>query len=118
MDESRIEIYDEAHSIDEERYITVGLAGEVLFVVYTERTSTYLDLPCCIPQSAEQEKEQSPLKLLNPNFAGCFFNEISGQNFYSAHIPHIPTIRLPESTQKSHRFLLFHQKTVTFLWWR
>lgn len=38
-DENRIEIYDEAHSIDEERYITIGLAGEVLFVVYTERTS-------------------------------------------------------------------------------
>lgn len=36
-DENRIEIYDEAHSIDEERYITIGLAGEVLFVVYTER---------------------------------------------------------------------------------
>lgn len=40
LDESRIEIYDEAHSIDEERYITIGLAGEVLFVVYTERTSS------------------------------------------------------------------------------
>ncbi|MBD5152386.1 MAG: BrnT family toxin [Oscillibacter sp.] len=37
LDENRIEIYDEAHSIDEERYITIGLAGEVLFVVYTER---------------------------------------------------------------------------------
>ena len=36
-DENRIEIYDEAHSIDEERYITIGLAGDVLFVVYTER---------------------------------------------------------------------------------
>lgn len=40
LDESRIEIYDESHSIDEERYITIGLAGEVLFVVYTERTSS------------------------------------------------------------------------------
>ncbi len=37
MDENRIEIYDEAHSMDEDRYITIGLAGEVLFVVYTER---------------------------------------------------------------------------------
>ncbi len=36
-DENRIEIYDEAHSMDEDRYITIGLAGEVLFVVYTER---------------------------------------------------------------------------------
>lgn len=37
LDENRIEIYDEAHSIEEERYITIGMAGEVLFVVYTER---------------------------------------------------------------------------------
>ena len=37
-DENRIEIYDTAHSMEEDRYITIGLAGEVLFVVYTERT--------------------------------------------------------------------------------
>ena len=37
LDENRIEIYDEAHSLDEDRYITIGLAGDVLFVVYTER---------------------------------------------------------------------------------
>ena len=38
LDQNRIEIYDEAHSsIDEERYITIGLAGEILFVVYTTR---------------------------------------------------------------------------------
>lgn len=37
LDENRIEIYDEAHSMDEDRYITIGLAGEILFVVYTER---------------------------------------------------------------------------------
>ena len=37
-DENRIEIYDEAHSnAEEERYITIGLAGKVLFVVYTTR---------------------------------------------------------------------------------
>lgn len=38
LDENRIEVYDETHSIGEERYITIGLAGDVLFVVYTERT--------------------------------------------------------------------------------
>lgn len=38
-DKNRIEIYDEAHSMDEDRYITIGLAGDVLFVVYTERCS-------------------------------------------------------------------------------
>lgn len=36
-DVDRIEIYDEAHSIEEERYITIGMAGDILFVVYTER---------------------------------------------------------------------------------
>ena len=37
LDENRIEIYDEANSIEEDRYITIGLAGDILFVVYTER---------------------------------------------------------------------------------
>ena len=37
LDQNRIEIYDKAHSINEDRYITIGLADEVLFVVYTER---------------------------------------------------------------------------------
>lgn len=35
----RIDIYDEAHSIEEERYITIGMADKLLFVVYTERTT-------------------------------------------------------------------------------
>lgn len=39
-DEERIEIFDGGHSIDEDRYITIGMAGEVLFVVYTERRET------------------------------------------------------------------------------
>ena len=38
LDQDRIEIFDEAHSENEERFITIGLAGDVLFVVYTERT--------------------------------------------------------------------------------
>lgn len=36
-DVNRIEIYDKAHSIEEDRYITIGMAGDILFVVYTER---------------------------------------------------------------------------------
>lgn len=37
LDENRIEIYDTAHSnIEEDRFITIGMADEVLFVVYTE----------------------------------------------------------------------------------
>ena len=36
-DENRIEIYDVEHSIDEDRYNTIGLVYDMLFVVYTER---------------------------------------------------------------------------------
>ncbi len=39
-DPNRIELYDEAHSDFEERYITIGMIDEVAFVVtvvYTER---------------------------------------------------------------------------------
>lgn len=36
-DPNCIEIYDFDHSIDEDRYIAIGLVGEVLFVVFTER---------------------------------------------------------------------------------
>ena len=36
-DEARIEMYDRVHSIDEDRYITIGKVGTVLFVVFTER---------------------------------------------------------------------------------
>lgn len=36
LDENRVEIYDQKHSIDEERYITIGYVENVaLFVVYT-----------------------------------------------------------------------------------
>ena len=36
-DENRIEYYDSGHSGEEDRYCTIGLADDVLFVVYTER---------------------------------------------------------------------------------
>lgn len=36
-DPYRIELFDENHSDEEERYITIGRAGKILFVVYTER---------------------------------------------------------------------------------
>ena len=38
-DEARIEIYDEAHSDEEDRYIVIGKVHKVLFVVYTERNN-------------------------------------------------------------------------------
>ncbi len=36
-DEFRIEWYDSTHSDTEDRYNTIGLVRDVLFVVYTER---------------------------------------------------------------------------------
>lgn len=36
-DENRLEQFDEEHSDEEDRYITIGRVKEILFVVYTER---------------------------------------------------------------------------------
>ena len=36
-DEDRIEFYDSAHSTEEDRYNTIGMVDNILFVVYTER---------------------------------------------------------------------------------
>lgn len=41
MDEQRLEYFDEIHSYNEDRYITIGLAGNVLMVVYTFRNPLY-----------------------------------------------------------------------------
>lgn len=40
FDPNRIEYYDKSHSTDEDRFITIGFAGKILFVVYTERKET------------------------------------------------------------------------------
>ena len=37
LDDNRIEEYDAEHSINEDRYITIGLVDSILFVVFTER---------------------------------------------------------------------------------
>lgn len=39
-DEDRIEIYDTIHSVQEDRFITIGSVGRILFVVYTNRDSS------------------------------------------------------------------------------
>ena len=39
-DENRIEIFDEAHSDDEDRWQVIGKVDEILFVVYTERVDS------------------------------------------------------------------------------
>ena len=38
-DELRVEYYDEIHSVDEDRYIVIGYAHDILFVVYTMRNN-------------------------------------------------------------------------------
>ena len=40
-DEYRVELFDEQHSADEERYITIGMVNDILFVVYTLRDERY-----------------------------------------------------------------------------
>ena len=37
QDENYIEMYDFEHSIEEDRYIAIGMVGDLLFVVFTER---------------------------------------------------------------------------------
>ena len=39
-DLDRIEIYDAEHSISEDRYNTIGMVNDILFVVYTARLAT------------------------------------------------------------------------------
>ena len=42
-DENRLEFYDETHSYDEDRYITIGMINNIAYivmVVYTERGNT------------------------------------------------------------------------------
>ena len=36
-DEHYIEMYDFEHSMEEDRYIAIGMVGDLLFVVFTER---------------------------------------------------------------------------------
>lgn len=36
-DPDYIEMYDFEHSIEEDRYIAIGMVGDILFVVFTER---------------------------------------------------------------------------------
>lgn len=37
FDPAHVEMFDFEHSIDEDRYIAIGMVGEVIFVVFTER---------------------------------------------------------------------------------
>ncbi len=39
QDENRLEYYDEKHSYNEDRYYTIGLVEDIIYVVYTERNN-------------------------------------------------------------------------------
>ena len=39
-DDNRLEYYDVNHSEEEDRYHTIGMVDDILFVVYTERRET------------------------------------------------------------------------------
>lgn len=57
-DENRIEIYDKIHSIDEDRYITIGKINGMTFivmVVYTERGETIRIISARLATNREKE---------------------------------------------------------------
>ena len=60
-DENRLELYDELHStLVEDRYITIGLVGEVAFVitvVYTDRDDDVIRI-ISARQATKKEKEE------------------------------------------------------------
>lgn len=55
LDPDRIEIYDEVHSTAEDRYNTIGMVNDILFVVYTERIDRIRIISARI--ATKQEKE-------------------------------------------------------------
>ena len=54
-DENRIELYDEAHSVDEDRYAVIGYVEKLLFVVYTEREEVIRLISARIATKEEEE---------------------------------------------------------------
>ena len=54
QDEDRIELYDSAHSADEDRYNTIGLVEDVLFVVFTEQKTLTRIISARIATPAER----------------------------------------------------------------
>ena len=59
QDENRIELYDEKHSLEEDRYITIGMVNQVAIIVtlvYTERGSAVRIISA--REATKQEKEE------------------------------------------------------------
>ena len=55
FDENRIEVYDDAHSLSEDRYIVIGYVKNVLTIVYTERGN---DIRIISARRANKEEEE------------------------------------------------------------
>ncbi|MDR0524479.1 MAG: BrnT family toxin [Spirochaetaceae bacterium] len=53
-DPKRMERYDIEHSADEDRWQTIGLAGKVLFVVYTEKRDKIRIISARVAESEER----------------------------------------------------------------
>jgi len=49
-----IEMYDFEHSLEEDRYIAIGVVGEVLFVVFTERKDAIRIISARLATEAER----------------------------------------------------------------
>ena len=54
-DDNRLEWYDAAHSETEDRYNTIGMVKDVLFVVYTERREKIRLISARLATAAEKE---------------------------------------------------------------
>lgn len=54
-DENRIEYYDKLHSIEEDRYVILGMVKDVLFVVYTVREDISRLISARIATAAERK---------------------------------------------------------------
>ncbi len=55
FDENRIEVYDNLHSLSEDRYIVIGYVRNVLTIIYTERGS---DIRIISARRASKEEEE------------------------------------------------------------
>ena len=53
-DPDYIEMYDFEHSTDEDRYIAIGMVGDVLFVVFTERSERIRIISARLATEAER----------------------------------------------------------------
>lgn len=54
-DANRVELYDFIHSLEEDRYITIGLVNSLITVVYTERIEALRIISARLATAAERK---------------------------------------------------------------